>query len=1043
MLIRLFAAAALAFAVAVGIPVSAAPATAPLYPQALYNGMRWRMIGPFYGGRVEAVAGVSSQPDTFYFGAVDGGVWKTIDAGNTWQPLFQHEPVASIGAMAVAPSDPRIIYVGTGEADPRTDISFGDGVYKSTDAGATWQHVGLGDTRHIGRILVDPHNPDVVLVAALGHVYGTNTERGVFRTTDGGRTWTKVLYKDDQTGAIDLAADPANPQVVYASLWQVHRTPWSLVNGGPGSGLYKSEDGGATWHQLEGHGLPSGIIGRISISVAGGGSHRVYALINAAKGGLYRSDDGGSSWQLINADQHLRQRPWYYFRVYGDPQHPDTVYVLNFLLERSTDGGKTFTTLAEPHVDNHALWIDPQDPQRLIEGNDGGATISVNGAQTWSTEENEPTGQFYHVTLDHRFPFYLYGAQQDRGTAAIASRSDSGAIGERDWYDVGGGESGYVVPDPTNPAIVYAGSYYGDLTRFDKRNGQEQDITPWPDDIEGYGADKAKYRFSWTSPVVFSPQDPHVMYAGAQVLLKTTNGGMSWQAISPDLTRNDKSKQGPSGGPITLDNVGAEIYDVVYTIAPSPVAAGQIWVGTNDGLIQLTRDGGKTWHNVTPPALPKWAKVSLIEASPFDAGTAYAAVDAHRSGDFAPYAFRTRDFGRTWTAITNGLGPKDYVHVVREDPVRKGLLFAGTEQGAFVSFDDGGHWQSLQLNLPTVSVRDFAVRDNDLAVATHGRGFWILDDITPLRQIDAAVASSAVHLYQPEPAYRMSGEGGNGRPGRRTGANPPNGAIINYYLASAPAGNVSLAILDAQGHAIRTYSTQADTLKARQGMNRMVWNLRYPAPPALHVEGGPVFEQGSPITPTVVPGAYRVRLTVDGHTYTSPLTVKLDPRVHATAADLAKQLALMQKIDRALVEDHDTFNQIAALRMQIDQLRARLAGQSGDAAVATAAEALDRKAGDVALALFQYKARAPKQLMMNYPSKLNSWLTNLEDVVGSADTAPTAQSYLVYQQFRKELDAQVAAWKAMQQKDLPALNTLLKQHDLSPLSATTATGAMR
>ena len=1018
-------------------------AAAPAYSPDLYAGMRWRMVGPFEGGRVEAVAGVPSKPDVFYFGAVDGGVWKTTDDGNTWQALFQHQPVASIGAIAVAPSNPNVVYVGTGEPDPRTDISFGDGVYKSVDGGRTWQHVGLDDTQHIAGILIDPHDPDVVVVAALGHMYDRNAERGVFRTTNGGRTWTKVLYKDDRTGAIDLSVDPHNWNIMYASLWQVYRTPWSLENGGPGSGLYRSNDGGVTWQQLEGHGLPTGILGRISVSVSGAGGDRVFALVNAKHGGLFRSDDGGRRWALINADQHLRQRPWYYFKVYADPKDPNTVYVLNFLLQRSTDGGETFTVLREPHVDNHALWINPIDPRRMIEGNDGGATVTVNGARTWSTESNEPTGQFYHVAVDHRFPFYLYGAQQDRGTAAIESRSDTGSISLRNWYDVGGGESGYVVPDPTDPQIVYAGSYFGDLTRYDHRNGQMQDITPWPDDTEGYGADRMKYRFSWTSPVVFSPQDPHVMYAGSQVLLETADHGMSWHAISPDLTRNDKTKQGPSGGPITKDNVGAEIYDVIYTIAPSPVAKGEIWVGTDDGLIQLTRDGGKTWHDVTPPALPKWAKVSLIEASPFDPGTAYAAVNGKRLGDFTPYIFRTYDYGHTWTAITNGLAAPGYVHVVREDPVRKGLLFAGTETGADVSFDDGNHWQSLQLNLPTVSVRDFAVQDNDLVVATHGRGFWILDDITPLRQIDATVAAAEAYLYQPETAYRMSGRAGSGRPGTDTGANPPDGAIIDYVLKSAPAGDVDLAILDAQGHTIRTFSSRTGALSAQPGMHRLVWNLRYPSPPALSVVGGPVFEQGSPITPEVVPGRYQVRLTVAGRTYTRPLTLELDPRVQAAPADLAKQFALMMKIHQAIIEDHVTFNQIQDLRGQLTALQRRLTGDSAQADVAAAAKRLDDKAGAVAVALFQYKARAPKQLMMNYPSKLNDWLTNLEDVVGSADTAPTAQSYQVFQQYEQELGVQVAAWQALQQHDLAALNALMRRHGITPLYVPPASGASR
>lgn len=993
----------------------------------LYSAMQWRLVGPFLGGRVEAVAGVPGDPTTYYLGAVVGGVWKTADGGHSWQPIFDRQSIASIGAIAVAPSNPNIIYVGTGEPDPRGDISFGNGVYKSTDGGRTWQHLGLADTRHIGRILINPKNPDIVLVAALGHVYGPNTQRGVFRSTDGGKTWTKVLYKNENTGAIDLADDPHNPSVVYAALWQVRRKPWTLINGGPGSGLYRSTDGGRTWTHLTGHGLPKGLLGRISVSVSGADGNRVYALINADKSGLYRSDDGGKTWRLINASQKLRQRPWYYFQVRADPQDKDGVYVLNFKFNHSTDGGETFSQIATPHVDNHALWIDPGNPKRMIEGNDGGATITVNGGETWTTERNQPTGQFYHVATDSRFPYYLYGAQQDRGTVAIVNASRFDGIGPRDWYPVAGGESGYVLPTPGDPNIVYAGSYFGDLTRYNRRTGQIQDVTPWPENTEGEAAAGLKYRFSWTSPLAFSPQDPNVLYAGAQYVLKTTDGGRSWQRISPDLTRNDKSKQQLSGGPITKDNVGAEYYDVVYTIAPSPVTQGVIWAGTDDGLVQLTRDGGKTWHNVTPKGLPKWIEISLIDASHFDAGTAYLAANAHKRDDMRPYIYRTHDYGKTWTKITDGIKAPAYAHVVREDPNHKGLLFAGTETGVYASFDDGGQWQPLQLNLPITSVRDFAIKNGDLIAATHGRGFWILDDISPLEQIQNNMKSQPVVLFAPAPAVRTS-LSGYSRP--QTGENPPSGAIIDYVLNKKPAGEVTLKIIKGQNTVIRTYSSDAkhkhNRLPAKPGAHRIVWNLRYAGPVPIR-SATPVFEQGEPTAPEAVPGQYTVELTVAGHTYRQPLTVKLDPRLDVPRHALEAQLNLMLKLRDALSRDHRAFNRIQALRGRLRDLQQHLTNQSDAEQLVKAVSALEAKTADIAVQLFQYHAKAPKTLFMNHPGHLNMKLVSLENSVSRAIAAPTEQQQAVYRKLRTELNQQLSRWQTIKTHKLPAINRLLQK----------------
>ncbi len=1020
------------------VPTAAASAA-----DTTFGDQRWRSIGPFEGGRVEAVTGVPGRPSTFYFGAVVGGVWKTTDAGGHWVPVFDDQPIASIGAIAVAPSDPNVIYVGTGEPDPRGDISFGDGVYKSTDGGKTWANMGLRDTRHIGDIVVDPRDPDVVYVAALGHVFGPNEQRGVFRSTDGGRTWRKVLYRDENTGAIDLSIDPQNPRVLFAALWQVRRRPWQLVNGGPGSGLYKSEDGGSTWKQVRGHGLPSGTLGRLSVSVSGADGGVVYLLVNhKTKGGLYRSDDGGATWALVNESQTIQQRPWYYFRVYADPKDPSTVYVCNFLFHRSTDGGRTLETISLPHVDNHALWIDPSDPDRMIEGNDGGATVTLNGGRDWSSESNQPTSQFYHVSADGRFPYWLYGAQQDRGTVAIASASYRGAITDKDWYAVGGGESSYVLPKPGDPNVVYAGSYFGYTTRMNVTTGQSRDVSPWPLNPEGAPAKSVKYRFSWVSPTAVDPRHPDVLYAGSQKLLQSTDQGASWNEISPDLTRNDTTKQVLSGGPVTWDNVGAEYYDVIYTIALSPRAEGEIWVGTDDGLVHLTRDGGSHWSDVTPKGMPTWAKVSLIEASPHDPATAYAAVDAHKTDDVTPYLYRTHDYGRHWTLITNGIQAPAFARAIREDPARKGLLYAATELGVYVSFDDGDHWRPLQNNLPTTSVRDLSIQRGDLAIATHGRGFWIMDDLAPLRQCSADVAAEPLHLFRPDTAYRTEAAGGRVSPGEAAGQNPPRGAILDWSLAGQAHDSVRLDILDQSGKVIRSYrrtiaadggSVDEDPLPAHAGINRFVWDLRYEGAPPLRVPGGAVFEAGGPAAPRAVPGDYTVRVSVDGHTATAPLLVAIDPRVRAGPHDLQAQLDLMLELRRAMTDDHVAFNQIAGVREQLGLLERQLGDGPAEAEVVKAVRSLDERADSTATQLFQYRARVPKELFMNHPATLNVKLASLQGSVDGADAAPTAQQSAVYEMLRKRLDGVLAEWNEIRTKEIPALNELLKSHGVGPV----------
>jgi len=1062
---RSFAGIALPITIAVTL-LASAPATAQQQDSdltKLYGGMKWRLIGPYRGGRVLAVAGVPGDTNVYYFGGVAGGVWKSTDAGSTWQPMFDKQPISSIGSIAVAESDPNIIYAGTGEACIRGNISFGDGVYKSTDGGKTWQHVGLRDTRHIGRVIVHPRNPDIVFVAALGHAYGPNQERGIFRSTDGGKTWEKVLYKDEKTGGIDIIFDRTNPRILFAALWEAYRTPWSLTSGGPGSGLYRSADGGSTWKRLEGNGLPKGLLGRIGVAVSPADPNRIYALIEAEEGGLYRSDDGGEKWERVNDDHRFRQRAWYYTHVFADPKNVETLYVLNTGMYRSTDGGKSFTLLTVPHGDHHGLWIDPTNSQRMINGNDGGATVSVDGGKSWTRQDTQPTAQFYHVTTDNRFPYYVYGAQQDNSTVAIASRSDNGFIDRSDWYPVGGGESGYIAPDPRDPNIVYAGSYMGYITRFDKRTGQAQQISPWPEVTDGSGAANLKHRFQWTTPIVISPHDPNVLYHAAEVLFKSTNGGMSWTAISPDLTRNDKSKQQVSGGPITKEDTGVEYYDVIFAVAESPLQKDIIWAGTDDGWVHLTRDAGKSWTKVTPREMPEWSMISLIDPSPHSAAGAYIAVDRHKFDDFHPYIFKTSDFGKSWTKITTGLPENAYVRAVREDPKKRGLLFAGTELGVFVSFDDGGHWLPLQLNLPVTPIHDLVVNGDDLVVATHGRSFWILDDLAPLRQLERGLVTADVHLYAPRLTYRARFGYATPR-GRPIGENPLDGAIISYYLKSAPKEKeeVTLEILDGQGKLVRKYTSREKheteappewpeeekpvvRLPAKAGMNRFAWDLRYEG--ATKIPGYSTGEYNEGLRgPLALPGKYKVRLAAAGKTLEMPLEIKLDPRVTTLQADLEKQLELRRQIHMRLTQINDTVNQIRDLRGQLKALRKRLAepasAASSRSSLIAAAEELEKKITPVEEELIQVRLKS-SQDSLNYPLKVDGKLAVLASVVESADTAPTQPSYELFDVLSAQVVAQLARWNEIVSKDVTALNDSMRKENIPLISIAPASGEKR
>ncbi len=1011
------------------------------YDPVLFGGLKWRLLGPFRAGRCVAATGVPGHPNEFYFGAVAGGVWKTGDSGQTWMPVFDSMPIASIGAIAVAPSDTNVVYVGSGEADMRSDISYGDGMYKSTDGGKTWAHVGLRDSRQIGRVLVDPHNPNLVFVAALGHAYGANAERGVYRSSDGGRTWQKILGKDENTGAIDLAFDPRDSRTIYAALWRTRRPPWNVYppSNGPNSGLYKSADGGITWTQLT-QGLPSEGLGRIGIAVSPADANRVYAIVDAKAGGLYRSDDAGATWRLMDNENRIWQRGWYFGGVTADPKDADTLYVANTSLYRSRDGGRTFTPIkgAPGGDDYHQLWIYPEDPSRMVVATDQGTVVSVDGAGSWSSWYNQPTAQFYHVAADNRFPFWVYGAQQDSGAAGTTTRSNQGNISFRDWMPVcAGGESGYVAPDPLNADVLFGGT----VTKCNLISNETQNVSPTLQYTD-------TFRQTWTLPLVFSPADPRALYFSHQMLFKTVDGGQSWSKISPDLTRKNP------GAAANLDELtatytpGGPRRGVIYTIAPSPLRANDIWVGTDDGLIQVTHDGGKIWQNVSPPELTPWSKVGMLDASHFDPNTVYAAVDRHRLEDYEPYIYVTHDGGKSWKRISNGI-TGSYVNVVKEDPVRQGLLYAGTELGVFVSFDDGAHWQSLQLNLPVTSIRDFAIKDNSLVVATHGRSFWILDDVSPLRQINAQTAAAGAHLFQPPNAYRVRPGGNYGTPlplGTAIAENPPDGAVIDYYLKSASAAPVTLEILDSAGRLLRRYSsadqpiavnpTSVDwpaawlkvppVLSAEAGMHQWYWDTRYAAP-----AGAPVGRRGSAEGPWAVPGQYTVRLTVGGQVFTQPLTLKMDPRMSVSQADLTKQFELAQQIGELISQNSAALREARQLRAKVQSTRHQAVAR---AAVVTALDNFSRDLQVVAgltapgAATFTgFEQVSPELVTLQAVGRK---LNEIGSAVNSADTTPTATAVAAFAEAQRASAATLAKWNELKNTSLPQLNRVLRQNKL-------------
>jgi photosystem II stability/assembly factor-like uncharacterized protein len=1057
---------------------------AAVIDSAMLHSLQWRLIGPFRGGRVVAVAGDPVHTQVFYFGSTGGGIWKTTDGGIIWENVSDGSfKRASVGAIAVSTSDPNVIYAGMGETTIRGNVSHGDGVYKSTDGGKTWTHLGLADTRNIAKVRIHPQNPDLVYVAALGHAHGPNPERGVYRSRDGGKTWEQILFRSDKAGAIDLAMDPNNPRILYAAIWEAQRKPYTLVSGGEDCGIFKSTDGGDNWTEITRKpGLPTGVLGKIGLAVSLAKEGRVWAIIDAEDGALFRSNDGGENWERLSEDRNLWARPWYYQHIYADPKDPETIWALNVQCWKSVDGGRTFFEVQVPHGDNHDLWIDPHDPQRMIEGNDGGACVSFNGGASWSSIYNQPTAEMYHVTTDNQVPYRVYGAQQDNSTITVPSRSALAGITQSDIYDVGGGESGYIAVRPDDTNIVYAGNYLGYLTRYDHRSRQERNIAVWPELATGWGAKDQKYRFQWTFPILLSPHDPNVLYVTGNHVFRSTDEGNSWQIISPDLTRNDITKMEASGGPPTRDNTGTECYCTIFAFAESPLKRGLFWAGSDDGLLHISQDGGETWRNITPPDLPEWALVSIIEPSPHDPATAYVAANRYKLDDFHPYLYKTNDYGATWTKITTGIAENDFTRAIREDPVRRGLLYAGTETGVHVSFDDGEHWQSLRLNLPVVPIHDLVIKDTDLVAATHGRSFWILDDITPLRYISEQVQDAPVYLFKPRPAVRFITSWGYSRasaPGifyRNTGdimitarrelkpggemvdrnlnagENPPDGVLVYYSLKQKPEGEVKLTFLDAQGEQIKSFTSeqaQSQSPKAEDappetpdeeedrekkdprvpkeaGMNRFLWNTRYPDPKKVD---GYVASEAVMAGPVTAPGTYHVQLTVADQTLTEAFEIQKDPRVPATQEDLDSQFKLLLKVRDKLSETHDAINTLRNIRQQVEDWERRTRERKDHEAVSSAARSLKEKLSPIEDELTQSRAKT-RQDTMNFPAKLNGKLAWLAGVVASAQAAPTRQQYELYADLAGRIDVQIQRLQEIIDTDVAAFNGLMRESEM-------------
>ncbi|MBM3933815.1 MAG: glycosyl hydrolase [SAR202 cluster bacterium] len=1052
----------------------------PTVDPSMLGTLRWRNIGPHRGGRVVAVAGHPTEYATFYFGACAGGVWKTDDGGNYWRNVSDgFFNTASVGAIAVAESDPNVIYAGMGEACVRGNVAQGDGVYKSTDGGATWSHVGLELTRHISRVRVHPANPDIVYVAALGNIFGHDGSRGVFRSVDGGRTWAKVLFRSEKAGACDLVMDPANPRVLYAATWENLRRPWNFSSGGPDSAIYKTEDGGNTWKEITyAHCLPRGPRGRVGVAVAPKRPGRVWAIVESKDRGIYRSDDGGESWEMLTNSANLHQRPWYYSHLVADPMDPETVYVVGSKMYRSNDGGRTFTEVTTPHGDNHDLWIDPRNTQRMINGNDGGACVSFNGGATFSTIYNQPTAQIYRMDADNQFPYKVYGTQQDNSAISVPSRSYKGAILFSECEFVGSSESGQVAVHPSDPNIVFTGAIGssdggGDaMLRYDRRTGQTQVVSVWPEYVWGWGVQDHKYRFQWTYPLLFSPHDPNTIYAAAEVVFRSTDQGMSWKAFTPDLTRNDRTKMGPSGGDITHDTTFVEHFGTIFSFAESPHKKGVFWAGSDDGLIHISKDNGKTWKNITPPGLPEWSTVNMIELSRHDPAKAYVAATRYRLDDHKPYLFKTSDYGKTWTKIVSGIDDRNFSRVVREDTEKPGLLYAGSEYGIYVSFNDGESWQSLRGNLPAVGVHDLKVKGNELAAATHGRSFWVLDDLAVLRQAADSIRGEAAHLFAPASAYRLAPDMAAGRttgPGTKymlrlgaaalwhekkhpngdveevfldAGKNPPEGVVVHYYLKDRPEGEVTLTFQDEAGNTIRTFTPKppeeakpstgpapvAGSARSKKrsekfihvepGMNRFVWDMRYPG--ATRINGQGDIDPGH-VGPYAVPGRYKVTLKVGVKSYTQPFELVKEPRIATIAEDFKAHFDLLMRIRDRVTETHEAINRIRSVRRQIEEWSELAKGKEPLAALRKDAEGICAKLSEIEEELIQTKSIDGMDVIA-LPTRINAKISELASVVANSDTRPTRQSYDVLEHLSAKLAEQTDKLKALIDGDVAKFN---------------------
>ena len=1019
----------------------------------LYSGMEFRPIGPYRGGRVTAVSGVRGRPLVFYFGGTGSGVWKTVDGGSNWQPVSDKDfRTGSVGAVAVAESDPNVIYAGMGEAAIRGNVSNGDGVYKSTDGGKTWTNVGLSDTYQISRVRIHPKNPNLVYVAAQGHAWGSHSARGIYRSQDGGKSWEKVLFVSDKTGASDLVMDPENPRILYAAFWQVYRKPWTLESGGPEGGIWRSADGGDTWKKLAG-GLPEGIVGNIGVAVSASRHERVWAIVESKdKGGIYRSEDGGEKWTRTNSENKLRQRAWYYTRIYADPKNADALYVLNTGFFRSGDAGKTFQPIRVPHGDNHDLWIDPDDSERMIESNDGGANVSFNAGATWSSIMNQPTAQIYRVVVDDQTPYWVYGAQQDNTTVAIASRGRGGSIGVNDWHAVGGCESGWIAPQPGNPDVVFSGCYGGSISRYDHKTDQSREVVAWPQLAIGQAGRDLKYRFQWNAPIVISPHDPKTLYHASQILLRSRDEGQSWEEISPDLTRNDKAKQEKSGGPITKDDTGIEIYDTIFALVESPHEAGVIWAGTDDGWVQVTRDGGKNWQNVTPKGIPEWARINSLEVSPFDKATCYVAATMYQFDDFRPYLYKTSDYGKTWTKIVRGIPDNVFTRVVREDPTRRGLLYAGTEYGLYVSFDDGANWQPFQLNLPAVPITDLAVKNRDLVVATQGRAFWILDDLGPLHGYADAIRGERLHVFAPRPTARFAGGGfgdDEGASAAPVGKNPPDGVLLYYWVKEKPKESEKLTIEFLDGdRVLRAYSSEkkekkegeaeaggedgADRedkpLEPKEGLNRLVWDMRIVKPTLLPK----AVIWGNRRGPKVAPGAYGVRVKLGDQVVAERFEVRPHPGVAASPEDLREQFRLLADARDGLSACHEAVIQIRDVKGQIEAVTKHAESLGKNKELMQKGKALSEKLTSVEKKLVNPDVKS-NQDVLNFAPALDHQFAGLATVVASADAKPTDASRVYYKEIKGRLDAILAERDAAFSKDLADFNKAVRAEDIPPV----------